>query len=152
MTNKAAPKAIGSDNTESNWKLFNQNRLVQIMKFVLVKTFLLKWMISRYKCNCSLTTTELVNWEMAGVFLRWWMRVDVKVTGHYLASSSMRSCLLMPSGISLGMAATHVRNRSIFGLRSPLEQKTHVLNNKSQLNNNIYFHTNLKIKRCLYHI
>ena len=32
----------------------------------------------------------------------------------------MRSCLLMPSGMSLGMAATHVRNRSILGFLSPL--------------------------------
>lgn len=39
---------------------------------------------------------------------------------NYLARSSIRSCLLMPSGISLGMAATHVRNKSIFGFLSPL--------------------------------
>lgn len=86
----------------------------------------IQWMVRSHKCNCSRATTELVNWGMVGVFLWWWMRVDMRVTGHYLASSSMRSCLLMPSGISLGMAATHVRNRSIFGLRSPLQQNTNI--------------------------
>lgn len=119
----ATHKAIASKNFESNWKCVNQS---WIMKFILVKICQLKWMISRYKCNCSITTAELVNWGKGEVFLRWWMRVDARVTGHYLASSSMRSCLLMPSGISLGMAATHVRNRSIFGLRSPLKQNTHM--------------------------
>lgn len=92
-------------------------------------------MINKHKYNCSLMTTEQVNHRKPGVFVKWWMRVDVRVTGHYLASSSMRSCLLMPSGISLGMAATHVRNRSIFGLRSPLQQ----------INGTIIIHTIWKI-------
>lgn len=45
----------------------------------------------------------------------------------YLASNSMRSVLLMPSGISLGIAAMQVLNKSILGFLSPL-QKQFIIN------------------------
>lgn len=57
-----------------------------------------------------------------------------KVRGCYLAKSSIRSCLLIPSGISLGMAATHVRNRSIFGFLSPLKQEIRARSFKNIVN------------------
>lgn len=41
----------------------------------------------------------------------------------YLASNSMRSVLLMPSGISLGIAAMQVLNKSILGFLSPLQKQ-----------------------------
>lgn len=41
----------------------------------------------------------------------------------YLASNSMRSVLLMPSGISLGIAAIQVLNKSILGFLSPLQKQ-----------------------------
>ena len=43
------------------------------------------------------------------------------------ASSSISSLCFIPSGISLGIAATHVRNRSIFGFRSPLQNRQEFL-------------------------
>lgn len=41
----------------------------------------------------------------------------------YLASNSMRSVLLIPSGISLGIAAIQVLNKSILGFLSPLQNQ-----------------------------
>ena len=65
---------------------------------------------------------EVVTPFSAGVPEHLCVGTDGRVS--YLASSSMRSCLLMPSGMRRGMAATHVRNRSIFGFLSPLCRRT----------------------------
>ena len=58
----------------------------------------------------------------------------------YLANNSMRSVLLIPSGISLGIAATQVLNKSILGFLSPLKniqqdliRLLHMLGNESKL-------------------
>ena len=75
-------------------------------------------------------------------YCKWWHR---KLWRHatwqevtYFASSSstctvrresmlMSSYWLIPSGTRRGTAATHVRNKSIFGFRSPLQKQAHHL-------------------------
>lgn len=58
----------------------------------------------------------------------------------YLANSSMRSVLLIPSGINLGIAAIQVLNKSILGFLSPLKNMSqqdlsilHMLGNGSKV-------------------